>query len=75
MTSQPTLCSTHVQKNTFKRNAYCDFPSTFAIWRVHSRKTFTANKSRLSGKNAATCENRSGKIKERTLKLKHGLAI
>lgn len=37
----------------------CDFPSTFAVWRVHSRKTFTANKSRLSGKNTATCENRS----------------
>ena len=51
-------------ENTLLKNAYCDFPGTFAIWRVHSRKTFAANKARLSSKNAATCENRSGKIKE-----------
>lgn len=67
MQQPSTVSNTHFQENTLKKNAYCDFPSTFAIWRVHSRKTFTANKSRLSSKNAATCENRSGKIKEGNL--------
>lgn len=60
----PAISNPTSRRTPSYRNAYCDFPSAFAIWRVYSRKTFTANKSGFSGKNSAASENWSGKTKK-----------